>query len=122
MPYHYEKVQSTTSGIARTKDTGNVGFGHHIVVEGKPYDVIYGHLSKWLVKNGEHVHPGTVLGISGSTGSSTGPHLHYEMNKHGFGSMTGHSIDPVKWLKHIMVVKVAEVVQQVHGDLKSSKL
>ena len=99
LPYHYEKVQSTTSGIARTKDTGNVGFGHHIVVEGKPYDVIYGHLSKWLVKNGEHVHPGTVLGISGSTGSSTGPHLHYEMNKHGFGSMTGHSIDPVKWLK-----------------------
>ncbi|MEJ7298780.1 hypothetical protein WL290_12680, partial [Staphylococcus epidermidis] len=51
LPYHYEKVQSTTSGIARTKDTGNVGFGHHIVVEGKPYDVIYGHLSKWLVKN-----------------------------------------------------------------------
>nr|WP_279390696.1 phage tail tape measure protein [Staphylococcus sp. NRL 21/187] len=99
LPYIYEKVQSTISGIARTRDTGNVGFGHHIVVEGRPYDVTYGHLSKWLVKDGEHVHPGTVLGISGDTGSSTGPHLHYEMNDHGYGSMTGHSIDPIKWLR-----------------------
>ncbi|MGV3095494.1 peptidoglycan DD-metalloendopeptidase family protein [Staphylococcus borealis] len=99
LPYRYEKVQTPLEGKVQTKDTGNVGFGHHVVVKAKPYDAYFGHMSKWSVKNGQHVKPGDVLGISGNTGSSTGAHLHYEMNKHGFGSMTGHSIDPVKWLK-----------------------
>ncbi|MCC3755496.1 phage tail tape measure protein [Staphylococcus capitis] len=92
LPYHYEKVQSTISGTAHTKEMPG-GFGHYISVIGGALEVIYGHLSKWLVKNGEKVHPGTVLGVSGNTGASTGPHLHYEMHKHG------KPIDPVKWLK-----------------------
>lgn len=92
LPYHYEKVQSTISGTAHTKEMPG-GFGHYISVVGGALEVIYGHLSKWLVKNGQHVQPGTVLGISGNTGASTGPHLHYEMHKNG------HPIDPVKWLK-----------------------
>lgn len=94
LPYHNEKVQSTTSGTVKTAEMPG-GFGHYIEVMGNPYDVIYGHLSKWLVKNGQKVHPGQVLGITGSTGASTGPHLHYEMRKHG----STKTIDPVKWLK-----------------------
>jgi len=94
LPYIYEKVQSTVSGVARGKEMPG-GFGHYIQVDSKPYDVIYGHLSKWLIKQGQRVHPGTTLGITGNTGASTGPHLHYEMRKHG----TGQTIDPVKWLK-----------------------
>ena len=99
LPYHYEKVQTPLSGTAYTKDTGNVGFGHHVIVKSKSVDAIFGHMSKWAVKNGQHVNVGDTLGTSGNTGSSTGAHLHFELNKHGFGSMTGHSIDPVKWLK-----------------------
>ncbi|WP_276311673.1 peptidoglycan DD-metalloendopeptidase family protein [Staphylococcus haemolyticus] len=98
LPYIYEKVQTPLEGKVETRNTAS-GFGHHIIVRAKPYDAYFGHLSKWLVKNGQHVKPGDTIGISGNTGSSSGPHLHYEMNKHGFGSMTGHSIDPVKWLK-----------------------
>lgn len=92
LPYHYEKVQSTISGTAHTKEMPG-GFGHYISVVGGALEVIYGHLSKWLVKNGQKVKPGDVLGISGNTGASTGPHLHYEMHKNG------KPIDPVKWLK-----------------------
>ncbi|MFW3611367.1 peptidoglycan DD-metalloendopeptidase family protein [Staphylococcus caprae] len=92
LPYHYEPVYSTIDGTAHTKEMPG-GFGHYISVVGGALEVIYGHLSKWLVKNGQKVHPGTKLGISGSTGASTGPHLHYEMHKNG------HPIDPVKWLK-----------------------
>lgn len=99
LPYRYEKVQTPLEGTVQTKDTGNVGFGHHVIVKAKPYDAIFGHMSKWAVKNGQHVNVGDTLGTSGNTGSSTGAHLHYEMNKHGKGSMTGNSIDPVKWLK-----------------------
>ncbi|MEB5827111.1 peptidoglycan DD-metalloendopeptidase family protein [Staphylococcus haemolyticus] len=98
LPYIYEKVLTPMGGKAETKLTSS-GFGRHVIVRAKPYDAYFGHLSKWLVKNGQRVKPGDPIGISGNTGSSSGPHLHFEMNKHGFGSMTGHSIDPVKWLK-----------------------
>ncbi|OHR80472.1 hypothetical protein HMPREF3239_00250 [Staphylococcus sp. HMSC34C02] len=98
LPYNYEKVLTPMGGKVETRHTAS-GFGKHVIVRAKPYDAYFGHLSKWLVKNGQRVKPGDAIGISGNTGSSSGPHLHYEMNKHGFGSMTGHSIDPVKWLK-----------------------
>ncbi|MCD9065980.1 phage tail tape measure protein [Staphylococcus pasteuri] len=92
LPYKYEPVYSTISGTARGKEMPG-GFGHYIEVIGGALKVIYGHLSKWNIKQGQKVHPGTKLGISGNTGASTGPHLHYEMHRNG------KPIDPVKWLK-----------------------
>ena len=43
----------------------------------------YGHLSRWAVRQGEHVHQGQVVAYVGSTGLSTGPHLHYEIMQGG---------------------------------------
>ena len=43
----------------------------------------YGHLSSWIVRPGEHVRQGQVIAYTGSTGLSTGPHLHYEVIKNG---------------------------------------
>jgi murein DD-endopeptidase MepM/ murein hydrolase activator NlpD len=42
------------------------------------YETGYGHLSRWAVKQGQHVHQGQVVAYVGSTGLSTGPHLHFE--------------------------------------------
>ena len=42
------------------------------------FETGYGHLSRWAVKQGQHVHQGQVVAYVGSTGLSTGPHLHYE--------------------------------------------
>ncbi|CRV14437.1 prophage LambdaSa04%2C tail tape measure protein%2C TP901 family [Streptococcus equi subsp. equi] len=92
LPYINEPVHSTISGKAYNK-TMPGGFGKYVQVKGGALDVFYGHLSKWLLKNGQSVKPGTKLGVSGNTGASTGPHLHYEMHKNG------KPIDPVKWLK-----------------------
>lgn len=92
LPYINEPVHSTISGKAYNK-TMPGGFGKYVQVKGGALDVFYGHLSKWLLKNGQSVKPGTKLGISGNTGASTGPHLHYEMHKNG------KPIDPIKWLK-----------------------
>jgi hypothetical protein len=42
-------------------------------------DVVYGHMSKMNVKVGDHVHAGDIIGLSGNTGHSTGPHLHLQV-------------------------------------------
>ena len=92
LPYKYEPVYSTISGTAHRKEMPG-GFGHYMQVNGGGLEVIYGHLSKQIAKNNSKVKPGDKLGISGNSGASTGPHLHYEMHKNG------KPIDPVKWLK-----------------------
>jgi len=51
------------------------------VDHGNGYVTIYGHNSKVLVKPGDKVDSNTVLALSGSTGRSTGPHVHYELRQ-----------------------------------------
>ncbi|WP_268034911.1 M23 family metallopeptidase [Algoriphagus sp. PAP.12] len=55
--------------------------GIFVKVQHGNYESIYGHLSQSFVKKGERVLPGTILGISGSTGRATGDHLHLTIKK-----------------------------------------
>ncbi|MBN1624672.1 MAG: peptidoglycan DD-metalloendopeptidase family protein [Clostridia bacterium] len=56
------------------------GYGNKIVVDhGGGYVTLYAHCSKILVKEGQHVEQGEVIGLIGSTGWATGPHLHFEI-------------------------------------------
>ncbi len=60
------------------------GYGN-VIILGHGYGIttIYGHLEKILVKQGQHVMRGEKIGLIGSTGRSTGPHLHYEVRVNG---------------------------------------
>jgi len=59
-------------------------YGNYVlVVHDNDWETLYGHMSKILVSKGETVHSGDVLGLVGSTGIATGPHLHFEIRKRG---------------------------------------
>lgn len=58
------------------------GYGNYVLVNhGGEYWSVYGHLSKVYVKDGQSVNKNTILGVEGSTGHSTGSHLHLEIRK-----------------------------------------
>ncbi len=72
-------VYATADGkVVKVKKMG--GFGKTIEVDhGYGYRTVYGHLHDYKVKRGQSVKRGDIIGLVGSTGRSTGPHLHYEV-------------------------------------------
>ena len=65
------------------------GYGNYVVVDhGNGYTSLYGHLQKATVKQGDTISAGQQVGVIGSTGKSSGPHLHLRVHKNG------QSIDP----------------------------
>jgi len=77
-------IYASDSGVVVFAGWSNWGYGYMVVVDhGNGWQTLYSHLSQWNVNCGQSVYQGTVLGLSGSTGNSTGPHLHFEINYQG---------------------------------------
>jgi murein DD-endopeptidase MepM/ murein hydrolase activator NlpD len=71
----------------------NGGYGNLVIVDhGQKYATYYGHLSEISVQKGQVIESNTVIGRVGSTGRSTGPHLHYEIR------YDGEILNPIKFL------------------------
>ncbi|MBN8808371.1 MAG: M23 family metallopeptidase [Sphingomonas sp.] len=85
-------VYATADGVVdRAERLG--GYGNLVEIDhGRGIQTRFGHLSKILVTAGEHVKRGQLIALSGSTGRSTGPHLHYEVR------IDGRAVNPVPFL------------------------
>ena len=88
-----EKIKATADGIIK-KAFKNGGYGNYVMIDhGNGYTTSYSHMQKYLVRRGDHVKRGQVIGLVGNTGRSTGPHLHYEI------ALDGKTINPYNFMK-----------------------
>ena len=77
-------VFSTASGKVETATISSKGHGNHIIiVHPNGFKTLYAHLNSFSVKKGDIVSAQQLIGKVGTTGQSTGPHLHYEIMKNG---------------------------------------
>ena len=76
-------LASADGTVTVVKDLPN-GYGKYIMLQHEGgYQTIYAHLSTFAVRIGQEVSKGDIIGYSGSSGNSTGPHLHFEMRNQG---------------------------------------
>lgn len=77
-------VYATGDGTIKDVQSIGGGYGKWVLIDhGFGYETLYGHLNGFNVKIGDHVKRGSVIGYVGNTGTSTGPHVHYEVHKNG---------------------------------------
>jgi murein DD-endopeptidase MepM/ murein hydrolase activator NlpD len=88
-----DPVLAADDGRVVQAATGSSGYGNYVVVgHASGISTLYGHLSELLVKPGDQVKQGDAIGLEGSTGYSTGPHVHFEVR------VGGVPVDPLSYL------------------------
>lgn len=86
-------IHATADGIVAHADWFG-GYGLFVEIEhGANLETRYGHMSRIAVAEGQHVHKGDVIGYVGSTGRSTGSHLHYEVR------IAGDAVNPLPYMQ-----------------------
>jgi murein DD-endopeptidase MepM/ murein hydrolase activator NlpD len=85
-------IYATSDGIIKFSGFSTNGYGNHVIIShGFGYETLYGHMVRVSATQGQQVKRGQVIGYVGSTGKSTGPHLHYEVHK------SGVQVDPINF-------------------------
>jgi murein DD-endopeptidase MepM/ murein hydrolase activator NlpD len=87
-------IYATADGVVDRAEWNNGGYGNLVEVNhGHGIQTRYGHLTRYVVSTGEHVKRGQLIAYMGSTGRSTGSHLHYEVR------IDGQAVNPVPYLQ-----------------------
>ena len=105
------EIYASGNGVVAKVEAMGRGYGNNIVIDhGFGYKTLYAHMSKFKVRPGQRIKRGDVIGYVGSTGSSTGPHLHYEVWR------SGNKIDPINFFFNDLTaeqyVKVLELASR----------
>jgi murein DD-endopeptidase MepM/ murein hydrolase activator NlpD len=76
------EIYATGDGVVSKIKRSKRGYGNYVKINhGFGYETLYAHMSKYIVKRGQKVKRGEVIGYVGNSGISTAPHLHYEVRK-----------------------------------------
>ena len=87
-------IYATADGIVGRSEWNNGGYGNLVEINhGQGIQTRYGHMSRRLVEAGTRVRRGQLIGLMGSTGRSTGSHLHYEVR------IDGKPVNPIPFMK-----------------------
>ncbi|MBY5957862.1 M23 family metallopeptidase [Membranicola marinus] len=87
------EIQATGDGVVERVENKSTGYGLSIKINhGYGYETLYAHMHKILVKEGQEVKKGEVIGLIGDTGTSTAPHLHYEVH------YKGKAVNPIQYV------------------------
>lgn len=95
-------IRAAAEGNVMIAAFDKAGYGNYIKLGHGDYQTIYAHMSQMVKKTGQRAAKGEIIGFSGSTGNSTGPHLHFELRIPGHG-VTGFkdAVDPFPYLEAI---------------------
>lgn len=86
-------IRASASGVVRDAGVDDV-YGRYILIDhGNGLESMYGHASRIFVRTGDPVERNEVIGLSGSTGRSTAPHLHFEIRQ------DGQAVDPLGFVR-----------------------
>lgn len=110
VPYGTE-VFATGNGIVVESGYSTGGFGNYVVIDHDyGLSTLYGHLSEIKVPKGASVKRGDLIGISGNTGLSSGPHLHYQVEQ------KGHAVNPRNFFNDDMTLDEYNEMIQAFGS------
>ncbi len=112
-------IYSTGDGVISyaipVTDRASQGYGNVVIIDhGYGYKTLYGHMLKFNVKVGEKVKRGQIIGYVGSTGLSTGPHLHYEVMKDGV------KVNPINYLFDSLTPEEYQRIIEISNSMKKS--
>ncbi len=102
-----DKIFATADGFVANTDYSELSGNRIVVLHNFGFETRYSHLDKMLVAPGDVVHKGGLIGLSGNTGRSSAPHLHYEIR------YLGKATDPHEFLKWEFGTN--EIFTQVRG-------
>lgn len=108
-------IYATGDGIVERADAEASGYGNHVVINhGYGYETLYGHMSKIRVVPGQEVKRGEIIGEVGNTGTSSGPHVHYEVIRNG------NKINPISYYYlDLTPVEYQSIIQQSNQSNQS---
>ncbi len=109
------EVYATGDGVVKLVKRMRWGYGTHIEIDhGYGYTTLYGHLSATKVRPGEKVKRGQLIGLVGSTGKSTAPHLHYEVAKNG------RQVNPIGYFYNDLTAQQYEEILKLSSNPNQS--
>lgn len=101
-----DKIRATANGVV-IKAFRNGGHGNYVMIDhGNGYTTSFSHMKKFVVRKGDRVERGQLIGYVGNSGRSTGPHLHYEI------ALNKRTVNPSKFMK------IAKLIQSPATSLE----